>query len=72
MELVSQKAGIAFRGTHSLRRAVASGMVNGGTPIKFVADILGHESVATTMVYLRIDAERLRLAASPWPAGVAS
>lgn len=72
MKLVSQKAGVAFRGTHSLRRAVASGMVNGGTPIKFVADILGHESVATTMVYLRIDAERLRLAASPWPAGVAS
>ena len=70
MELVSQKAGVAFRGTHSLRRAVASGMVNGGVPIKFVADVLGHESVMTTMAYLRIDSERLRLAASTWPAEV--
>ncbi len=72
MELVSQKAGVRFRGAHTLRRAVASGVVNGGIPIKFVADILGHESIATTMVYLRIDEERLRLAASPWPAEVAS
>ena len=42
-------------------------MVNEGVPIKFVADVLGHESVKTTMGYLRVDVERLRKAASPWP-----
>ena len=67
VELAAQKAGVALHGTHSLRRAVASAMVNEGVPIKFVADVLGHESVKTTMGYLRVDVERLRKAASPWP-----
>ena len=67
IELAAQKAGVMLRGTHSLRRAVASAMVNEGVPIKFVADVLGHESVKTTMGYLRVDVERLRKAASPWP-----
>ena len=30
--LAAQKAGVILRGTHSLRRAVASAMVNGGVP----------------------------------------
>ena len=72
MGLVAQKAGVRFSGTHSLRRGVASNMVNGGVPVKFVADILGHESVKTTMGYFRVDAGRLRLAASPWPGEGAS
>lgn len=67
VELAARKAGVILRGTHSLRRAVASAMVNGGVPIKFAADVLGHESVKTTMGYLRVDVERLRKAASPWP-----
>ncbi|MBQ9002687.1 MAG: tyrosine-type recombinase/integrase [Eggerthellaceae bacterium] len=72
IELAAQKAGVMLRGTHSLRRAVVSAMVNGGVPIKFVADVLGYESVKTTMGYLRVDAERLRKAASPWPGEVTS
>ena len=72
IELAAQKAGVMLHGTHSLRRAVASAMVNGGIPIKFVADVLGHESVKTTMGYLRVDVEQLRKAASPWPGEVTS
>jgi site-specific recombinase XerD len=70
MRLAAQRAGVRFGGTHSLRRRVASSMVNNGVPVKFVADILGHESPKTTMLYLRVDEGRLRAAASPWPGEV--
>lgn len=69
--LLSEKAGVRDSGTHPLRRAVASNMLNNGVPIKPVADILGHESLATTMGYLRVNVESLRKAASPWPKEVA-
>lgn len=67
---LAAKAGVTgFRGTHALRRAVASAMCNAGAPVQVVADVLGHEDVRTTMGYLRVDAARLALAAAPWPEG---
>jgi len=71
IRLLSEKAGVKDAGTHPLRRAVATNMVNNGVPVKPVADILGHESLATTMGYLRVNVESLRKAASPWPKEVA-
>lgn len=71
ISLLSEKAGVRSAGTHSFRRAVATNMVNNGVPIKPVADILGHEDIATTMGYLRVDLNSLRKAASPWPKEVA-
>ena len=35
--------------------------------MKVVADVLGHESVRTTMRYLRVDMASLSQACSPWP-----
>lgn len=67
LELLSEKAGVKFPGTHSMRRAVATNMVNNGVGIKLVADILGHEDIGTTMGYLRVDLSSLRKAAAPWP-----
>lgn len=69
--LLSEKAGVRDSGTHPLRRAVATNMVNNGVPIKPIADILGHETLATTMGYLRVNVESLRKAAAPWPKEVA-
>lgn len=69
--LLSEKAGVRDSGTHPLRRAVATNMVNNGVPIKPVADILGHETLATTMGYLRVNVESLRKAAAPWPKEIA-
>jgi len=67
---LAEKAGITnYCGTHSLRRSVATNMTNNGVPIKAIADILGHESVTTTMGYLRVDVASLRQACSPWPEG---
>ena len=61
-------AGIEDFATHMLRRRAASSLVEAGVPLKIVADIHGHESMQTTMEYLRIDLERLRIVAGDWAA----
>lgn len=70
IRLLAGKAGVhGYCGAHSLRRSAASNMVANGVSVKVVADVLGHETVSTTMAYLRMDAEGLRFACSPWPKG---
>lgn len=72
VKLLAEKAGVSgYHGAHSIRRAVATGMVAGGASVKVVADVLGHESVRTTMRYLRADMASLSQACSPWPEAVA-
>lgn len=67
LSLLSEKAGVKFPGTHSMRHAAATNMANNGVGIKPIADILGHEDIGTTMGYLRVDLARLGKAAFPWP-----
>ena len=40
-------------GMHSLRHTLATRLLEGGTPIEQIADILGHQSVTSTGVYLK-------------------
>lgn len=40
-------------GMHSLRHSLATRMMEDGTPIEQIADILGHQSVGSTGVYLK-------------------
>ena len=50
---LGRKAGIAKRvHAHGLRHAFAVDMIRAGTPLYAVRDALGHESVATTQIYL--------------------
>jgi site-specific recombinase XerD len=63
-------AAIVDRGTHSLRHTAASEMINGGASFKEVADVLGHKSVTTTLIYAKLDLKSLKLVALPWPGGV--
>jgi len=66
--LAAEKAGIAdFHGTHTLRRSVATRMINDGVGIKVIADVLGHEQITTTMGYLRVNLTSLRKVAALWP-----
>jgi site-specific recombinase XerD len=55
------------RGSHSFRHAFASRMVCGALPFKHVADMLGHKSLNSTMIYTKIDLPRLRQATLEWP-----
>jgi site-specific recombinase XerD len=45
----------------------ATAMVNGGASFKDVADILGHRSLATTLIYAKLDLRSLKQVALPWP-----
>jgi len=41
------------RGMHSLRHTLATRLMEDGTPVEQIADILGHQSVKSTGVYLK-------------------
>ncbi|EOC8586681.1 site-specific integrase [Salmonella enterica subsp. enterica serovar Minnesota] len=47
-------------GMHSLRHTLATRLMESGTPIEEIADILGHQSVGTTGVYLKTSLGLLR------------
>lgn len=47
-------------GAHAFRHSHATRQVDAGTNIKVVSDILGHRSVSSTSVYVRVALKRLR------------
>ena len=64
-----RRAGVAEVGSHRLRHTVACEMVSAGVPLAQIAQVLRHHSLQTTAGYARVDLDRLRLVAAPWPAG---
>jgi site-specific recombinase XerD len=66
---LAERAGLRDRigGTHILRHTVASRMLNAGATLKQVADLLGHQSIDTTMIYAKVDLNSLARVALPWP-----
>jgi site-specific recombinase XerD len=47
-------------GTHSLRHALARRLLEQGTPLPEVADIMGHTSYSSSSPYLKVDIDGLR------------
>jgi site-specific recombinase XerC len=41
--------------------------VRRGTPLKEVADVLGHRCLDTTTIYAKLDVPALAAVALPWP-----
>ncbi|MGH2891838.1 MAG: tyrosine-type recombinase/integrase [Solirubrobacteraceae bacterium] len=64
-----KRAGIAEFGSHRLRHAAACEMVQAGVPLVRIGQVLRHRSLQSTAIYARVDVERLRLLAAPWPGG---
>jgi site-specific recombinase XerD len=54
-------------GTHILRHTAATRLHRAGADIKRVADILGHRSIDTTAIYVKVDLDRLSGVALAWP-----
>jgi site-specific recombinase XerD len=47
-------------GLHSLRSTLARTMLEVGTPLPTISEVLGHESIQTASIYLKINLEALR------------
>ena len=57
-------------GTHQFRHGLATGMLQGGSSLREIGDVLGHCHPDTTRIYAKVDLEALRSLALPWPGGV--
>jgi integrase/recombinase XerC len=62
-----RRAGIPHGRGHALRHTVACRIVNQGSSIKEVADVLRHRSLNTSMIYAKLDHGALSGVALPWP-----
>ena len=61
-KLLSEKCGLYRKGltVHSLRHGCASHLLAHGAEIRYVQELLGHESVETTVVYSRQSEENIK------------
>lgn len=64
-----RRAGVAEVGAHRLRHTVACQMLSAQVPLVQIAGVLRHRSLQTTAGYARVDLDRLRQVAAPWPGG---
>ncbi len=64
-----RRAGVAEVGPHRLRHTVACEMVAAQVPLVEIAQVLRHRSLQSSAIYARVDLDRLRLLAQPWPEG---
>jgi len=54
-------------GTHLLRHTAATRMHQRGASLKEIADVLGHRSIDTSVIYTKVNLPALKTVALPWP-----
>lgn len=62
-----QRIGLTHTRSHALRHAFACRLVENGSSLKEVADLLRHRSLNTTLIYAKLDTPKLAAVALPWP-----
>jgi integrase/recombinase XerD len=67
----ARRSGLAipFHGPHCLRHSLAVQLLRQGVSLKAIGDVLGHRSVESTCLYLRLATEDLRDVALSLPDG---
>ena len=66
VNVAKQKASIAKNGSiHSLRHAYATHLLEGGTELRYIKELLGHQSLKTTLIYTHVSIRNIRNLQSP-------
>jgi site-specific recombinase XerD len=61
------RAGLPYTRAHLLRHTMAGRLLDSGSSLKEVADVLRHRSLDTTQIYAKLDSRNLAAVALPWP-----
>jgi integrase len=62
-----RRGGLLHSSAHALRHTLACRLVENGSSLKEVADLLRHRSLNTTLIYAKLDTPKLSAVALPWP-----
>ena len=62
-----RRIGLSHTRTHALRHTLAQQLLEHGSSLKELADVLRHRSLNTTLIYAKVDSHRLAAVALPWP-----
>jgi site-specific recombinase XerD len=62
-----RRIGLMHASAHALRHTLACRLVENGSSLKEVADVLRHRSLNTTLIYAKLDTPKLSAVALPWP-----
>lgn len=62
-----RRCGMPQTRVHVLRHTLASRLLERGSPLKEIADVLRHRALDTSLIYTKLDMKRLAAVALPWP-----
>ena len=62
-----RRIGLTHFSAHALRHTLACRLVENGSSLKEVADVLRHRSLNTTLIYAKLDTPKLSAVPLPWP-----
>jgi integrase len=62
-----RRSGLPHSGSHARRHTLACRLVEHGSSLKEVADLLRHRSLNTTLIYAKLDTPMLSTVPLPWP-----
>lgn len=63
----ARRAGLGQIHAHRLRHTAATEMLRAGAPLQEIGQVLRHRTALTTAIYAKVDRDRLRELARPWP-----
>ena len=58
---LGNKAGVENTHPHRFRRTAATRAIDRGMPLEQVQQLLGHENIGTTMIYVNVDQNAIKL-----------
>lgn len=67
VSIVGCRCGLGPIHAHRLRHTAATSMLAAGGSLPEIGQVLRHRQVSTTAIYAKVDHERLRALARPWP-----